>query len=212
MKKKRVINYWESFYKKKINFKESTFAKFVYKKIKNKKLNGTLIDIGCGNGRDSVFFSKKNFKVLGIDIAKNAVKNELIYKKKNLTFKKFDIEKNTMSKKFDYIYSRFFLHAINDNTENKLIYLIRRLKKKNSYIFFEFRNHKDNIFRNKKIIKHNQILQFENGHYRRIIDPKKFIEKFFKKIKCKVIYNKSSKNLSVVKKDNPNLTRLIFKC
>ena len=58
MKKKKVINYWESFYKKKNKFKESTFAKFVYKKIKNKKLNGALIDIGCGNGRDSVFFSK----------------------------------------------------------------------------------------------------------------------------------------------------------
>ena len=33
----------------------------------------------------------------------------------------------------------------------------------------------------------------------------------FIKTKSKIIYSKSSKNLSIVKKDNPNLSRLIFK-
>ena len=38
-----------------------------------------------------------------------------------------------------------------------------------------------------------------------------FIKIFLKKVKCDLIYSYSSKNLSIVKKDNPNLTRLIFK-
>ena len=67
MKKKILINYWNKFYKKKSITAESTFAKFTYKKIINKK--STLLDIGCGNGRDSYYFNRKGLKVTGIDIS-----------------------------------------------------------------------------------------------------------------------------------------------
>ena len=70
--------------------------------------NSKIIDIGCGNGRDSFFFSKNDLKVTAIDISKNAIKNNSLKSNKNLKFLKFDIEKNTMSKKFDVIYCRFF--------------------------------------------------------------------------------------------------------
>ena len=116
-----------------------------------------------------------------------------------------------MSKKFDLIYSRFFIHAINEKAENNLLKLIKKIKKKGTLIFLEFRNHKDRIFNVKKLKKHNEIIEFEKGHYRRIIDPIKFTEKFVKNLKCEIIYHKSSKNLSIVKNDNPHLTRIIFK-
>ena len=116
-----------------------------------------------------------------------------------------------MSKKFDVIYCRFFVHAISEKNENKLITLIKKIKKKNTLAFFEFRNHKDRMFQKKKIKKHNDVIEFEKGHFRRIIDPKKFIKKISSKIKLKVIYKKSAKNLSIVKNDNPNLSRIIFR-
>ena len=77
--------------------------------------------------------------------------------------------------------------------------------------FFEFRNHNDEIFKNKKKKNHNDVIEFEKGHFRRIINPDKFIKNVKDKIKTKVVYKKSAKNLSIVKKDNPNLTRIIFK-
>ena len=53
MKKKLLINYWNNYYDNFEKFKESSFARFVKKKIKK---NSKIIDIGCGNGRDSFFF------------------------------------------------------------------------------------------------------------------------------------------------------------
>ena len=47
--------YWDDFYKNFLVKKESSFARFVYKKIQTKKRN-KLLDVGCGNGRDTFFF------------------------------------------------------------------------------------------------------------------------------------------------------------
>ena len=210
MQKKTLINYWDNFYIKKNKIKESSFARFVLNKVRKGRMKKSLIDIGCGNGRDSIFFSKNNFHVTGIDISQKAIKKNLLFKNKNLNFIKFDIEKNKTSKKFDIIYCRFFLHTINENGKTKLLHLIRKIKKKNSVICFEFRNLKDQIFKKYKKRKHNQIVEFEKGHYRRMINPIMFLEKCVKVIKCKMIFYKSSKNLSVVKYDNPNLSRMIF--
>ena len=210
MKKKNIIFYWNSYYGKQIKFKESSFARFVLKyigKAKNKKL----IDIGCGNGRDSIFFSNNGYFVTGVDISKTAIKNNSNMENKNLSFLKFDIENDTTTKKFDIIYSRFFIHALTEKGEKKFIQLINKIKKNNTLVFLEFRNSKDEIFKKIKDRNHNTFVNFGRGHFRRIINTRNFIKDFLNKTKSKNVYTKSSKNLSIVKGDNPNLTRVIFK-
>ena len=150
MKKKTLIRYWDNYYVKSKKFQPSSFAKLVLKKIKvKKKYDKKMIDIGCGNGRDSFFFSKYNLKVLGIDISKKAIEANSKFSNNALQFLQFDIEKNTTSKKFDFIYSRFFLHAISINAEDKLIKFIKKIKKKSTLLFLEFRNDKDKILEKK---------------------------------------------------------------
>ena len=212
MKKKLLVKYWNKFYKKSPSYKESSFARFIFKKfkiIKRKKL----IDIGCGNGRDSFYFWKKDLDVVGLDISDSAIKNNRLLSNKKLKFLKLDINKKVILKdKYDYIYSRFFLHAISKVGEKNLLKLINSIKKKNTYCFFEFRNHNDLIFKKKRAqIKHGNLIEFEKGHFRRVIDPSKFIETITKIFKIKIIYTKSSINLSKVKNGNPNLSRIIFK-
>ena len=209
VQKKTLINYWNSFYKKKSISSESTFAKFTYRKIK--KFRGKILDIGCGNGRDAYFFNKKGFNVLGVDISQKAIQINSKDKIKNLIFKKFDVGKDKLKSKFEIIYCRFFVHTLDEMLENKLINIIKSTKKKNTLVFFEFRNYKDKIFGNFKSSDHNKMIEFEKGHLRRIIDTKVFKKKFITKTKSKIIYEKSGINLSVYKKDNPNLSRLIFK-
>ena len=205
-----IKKYWDIFYKKNIKLNESSFARYTYRNIYNLKKK-KLIDIGCGNGRDSFFFNKKGFDVLGIDLSKTAIKKNNLMSNNQLSFLNFDVEKDSMFKKFDIIYSRFFIHALNVKGEDKFIKLINNIKKKGTLIFLEFRNSNDSIFDKFKNKKHNDFINFENGHYRRFINTSIFIEKFAKKTKSRNIYLRSSKNLSIVKKDNPNLTRAIFK-
>tara|TARA_B100000579_G_scaffold435012_1_gene457249 strand:+ start:557 stop:862 length:306 start_codon:yes stop_codon:yes gene_type:complete len=100
---------------------------------------------------------------------------------------------------------------VDELLENKLIELIKSSKNKGTKVFFEFRNYKDKIFGKFNAEDHNKVIEFEKGHFRRIIDPRIFKKKFLLKTKSKLIYQKNGINLSIVKKDNPNLSRMIFK-
>ena len=111
--------YWDNFYrKKKSPDKETPFARFVYKKIKSLRLK--MFDIGCGNGRDTIFFNKKKIKCIGLDKSGEIIKkNKRVYKEfANNFFKKNFC--NFFEKKNDepfIIYSRFTWHSINYSDE-----------------------------------------------------------------------------------------------
>ena len=61
--------YWNNYYKKNIlhNTKPSNFSKFCYNKFIKNGRKKNILDIGCGNGRDAIFFFKKGLKVACID-------------------------------------------------------------------------------------------------------------------------------------------------
>ena len=117
------IKYWNSYYKNKNLASQSTkFAVFCKKKLKHYK--GILYDIGCGNGRDSIYFNKKRIYCVGIDKSFQAIYKS---KKKFSTYKNHFKKKNfcnffsnqIISVKFS-VYSRFSLHSITYEHEKQL--------------------------------------------------------------------------------------------
>ncbi len=202
-----IRNYWDSFYKKKrVPIKASSFAKFAYTQVK--KLNIKMYDIGCGNGRDTVFFNKKKFECIGIDKSKEIIKKN---KKKFKRFKNKFLNYNFCHffKKKNYeqfiLYSRFTWHSINYEDEKNLILSLKR-NKNLKYILIEARTINDSIYgEGKKVGKH----EFVTSHYRRFIDSKVLKKKLSKFMK--IIYFKESKNLAKYKKENPCVLRLIAK-
>ena len=73
------LSYWNKFYKNFSLEEETSFANFIAKKVQpNKKL----LDIGCGNGRDTIFFKKNFLKAVGIDNSKTAINNNKLKNKK----------------------------------------------------------------------------------------------------------------------------------
>ena len=205
--------YWNQYYKK-IKFsntKPSSFSKFCYNKfIKNKKTKN-ILDIGCGNGRDTIYFFKKGLKVIGIDKSDIAIKinKDKFPSDKNLTFYKKDINRSNLKKmgKFDFIYLRFFLHAINLKTQKKLFKHIRNLKKKGTLIMLEFRTDKDPLINKGKKLSKNETV---TDHYRRFINVQTIL-KYSKILSFKLVYILEEKGLSKYKNDNPVLCRLILK-
>jgi ubiquinone/menaquinone biosynthesis C-methylase UbiE len=78
------------------------------------KKNADILEIGIGNGRDSIFFAKKGHNVTGIDIAEAAVKiaKKNIKKTKNVKFEVGKAEKlKYEDESFDAVYSIAALHS-----------------------------------------------------------------------------------------------------
>lgn len=209
---KKKKDHWNTFYKKIIINSESSFARFVIRWLKLKKLNindRNLVDIGCGNSRDTSYFKKKRLKVIGVDQSFTAIKlnkkkfKYIDYFIKDICAKNFNLN----SKKFDYLYARFFVHAISDKHETQFLKNCKKISKKNSLFFFEFRTTLDPLM--KKGIKMKGNERFF-GHYRRFID----IEQFLKKTKSqgfKMLYISQGKNYANFKKEQPHICRIILK-
>ena len=71
-------NYWDKYYNKFFPpVKPTAFALYCKKFLKN--YNNILLDIGCGNGRDTIYFNKQKINCYGLDKSFQAIK---ILKKK----------------------------------------------------------------------------------------------------------------------------------
>lgn len=205
-------NYWNSYYKlKENNINPSNFALFVSKKFIKK--DTFILDVGSGDGRDSFYLRKKAKHVLGVDLSNVVIKkNQLKSKRLNLNNIKFkNISSNHLykiqNKKINFIYARFFIHAINESSEDIFLKNLRKNFKSNTLIALEFRTIKDVLMKKgKKLSKYERL----TDHYRRFVDPKKF-EKKLQNLNFKILYKKLGINLSKSPNDNPHLCRIIFK-
>ena len=199
--------YWDKYYNDlKGVLKPSSFSNYCKKFLKNYK--GDIYDIGCGNGRDTIFFNKNKLNCIGLDQSSAVIKlNKKKFKKIKNNFIKTNFVKfpyKSIKKNFS-IYSRFTIHTINKKQEKILINKIKKLKNLD-YLFIEARTIYDELFGIGKKIGKNEYL---TSHYRRFINPqelKKEIKKNFKIIEFKV-----SRGFAIFKKENPKVLRIIAK-
>lgn len=210
MKLSDTQKHWNTFYKKNKLKKNSSFSNFVLKKINN---NADIIDIGCGDGRDSFFFKDFFKKVHALDKSSVVIKKNNIRKKKhkinNLKFTKNNIAKERFwwKKKYKNIYARFFIHAINYKEQLFFLKNLKKISSASSLIFLEFRTIDDPTFKyGTKLSKYERIY----GHYRRFINVRDF-KKILKENKFKILYYKSSFDFSVFRNQKPHLARFIIK-
>lgn len=83
----------------------TTFAKYFPE-------SGTILDIGCGSGRNSLFLGNAGFKVTGVDISQDAINEAMSYNNKNCTFTCTSLVETWPSGKFDVIIDFGLFHFI----------------------------------------------------------------------------------------------------
>lgn len=98
--------------------------------IKNYKISkdSKILDLGCGEGRDSIYLLNNGYNVLAVDYSKTAIEKcrELSNNNYNEKFMQFDLIKDRLNDKFDFIYSIAVLHMfILDEHRNKFLSFIR---------------------------------------------------------------------------------------
>ena len=130
--------WWIEYYRQHRNpSAPSDFAKFVSGFLRRTDL---LLDVGCGTGRDSVYLGKF-CKVVGIDECTEEIEYlSKHFNKRVAVFKNMNCVEWPVGQLVSHVYLRFFLHAITEKEEDKLIKLIYQILDKNGYLFVEARS------------------------------------------------------------------------
>ena len=205
--------YWTKYYEDNSKPTDaSTFAEFILPCLEENK---NLIELGCGNARDSIFFSQNNINVFAVDQVQCEIdflnKN---YKSENIQFfcDDFTDLKNTDFDEirecdFDYVYSRFTFHSINEKKEDNALDWIKDNLKKDGLFLLEARSLNDPMFKQGEALSETENF---TTHYRRYMD----LDKITKKLEDRnfsIEYKIEDNNLAVHKDDNPYVIRIVAK-
>ncbi|MEW4285743.1 class I SAM-dependent methyltransferase [Priestia koreensis] len=200
-------SYWDNYYTEDNAPKNpSQFALDVLSYLKK---GDRLAELGCGNGRDALFFASNNIKVLAIDQSNAAISNlKANNLKRNIQFVADNFLSTEVLKvnSFNYIYSRFTLHSITEEEENILLENVYNSLRENGKFFVEARSTKDEIFGLGQKVGKNAYIY--NDHYRRFIVLEELTNKL-KKIGFFIEYILESENYAVYKDQNPVVIRVI---
>jgi tellurite methyltransferase len=169
--------YWENYYSSHTAPEQpSLFARFVLDtEIKE---GSSLIELGCGNGRDCLYFARHNIHVLAIDqseteIAELRTANTL----PNLRLESADFTSLGDIGTFDYVYSRWTLHSIKAHEEDRVIAWAQKHLPPGGKFLIEARGKKNEIYKMGVPVEGEPDAYIFNDHYRRFIDINVLTEK-----------------------------------
>ncbi len=201
----RDREYWNKFYTKNITTEPSLFARFVLNYMEEGR---SLLDIGCGNGRDSIFFACNGLLVTGIDASNVAIenlqKNGMVDK---VAFVCDDfVNSDVYKRKFYYCYSRFSLHAINLEQQETLLKNLYFCLENNGKLFVEARSVNDKLYGKGKYIEKDAYVH--DGHFRRFIRLEE-LEKAMIRIGFRIISSEEKINFAPFGNENPPIIRMV---
>jgi tellurite methyltransferase len=205
--------YWDSFYSTWQESAPSQFAAFIAGTIYPNS-NFSIIDFGCGNGRDTIFFDKYGFNVKASDRSNVAISRlEEKFKALKIEAEVAILDYGNASELDEYLtrirknqndsclfYGRFLLHAFDDGVLDIFLNSICNAAKKNDLIAFEFRTRTDDRLSGKAT----------DTHFRRGLDIHEVL-KYFKADQFQVLTCIEGFGFAVYKTDNAHVARLVLK-
>jgi SAM-dependent methyltransferase len=203
--------YWSDFYEHHDFNAGSSFFEFINQVA---GLPDTVIDIGCGDGRDSLAFGLAGKRVYGLDRSDIGVeaamdKSKVARLDHAVAFAVCDVsDGQALSSAFASIreaaddgnvcyYMRFFLHSIPEDTQATLLAAIAKNAKPGDVFAAEFRTDKD--------IDHSRV--FGDTHYRRYQSAAEFSAQLQNQYGWIVTYETESRGLSPFGDEDPTLYR-----
>ena len=213
----QIQRHWASFYSSSRTTIPSPFAASVALELPERC---DIVDIGCGNARDSTFFAGLGHRVLGLDVSEKVIGNNAARAKQQqlagIRFAHIDVgEPNALAevlKEFSSegaprngqisfpqlaVYARFLLHAITAEEEESLLETLSAHLAPGTPWFLEFRTDKDA----------NTAKQF-GTHYRRYIKLDRFVAKATAKSLFECTYRIEGRGLAKFRDEDPFVGRV----
>lgn len=169
-----------------------------------------MLELGCGNGRDALFFLANGIQVTGIDASDVAINklNSLGLVDAKFFCGNFVDSEEIYSRKYDVCYSRFSLHAVNEIQEDLLLKNIFHTLNDEGKFFVEVRGIHDELFGRGEQVGRNCFLY--NGHFRRFVD-KAELEKKLLRENFKLEYSEESTDFAPLGNNRPPVIRIFAK-
>ena len=202
-------NYWRNIYSKQSEGEQpSFFARYIAETL---DIEGkTLIELGCGNGRDAIFFANADAHVTAIDQCDNIIELlDLRFQKvDNLKFICTDFTCMDDSTKYDIVYSRFTLHSISKVQEKNVVNWAYRNLKPNGKLCIEVRGQKNEIYQVGIPVDGEPDAFILNDHYRRFIHFETFCKEL-ESLGFKLDFAKEQKGFAPYNGTNETYIRVI---
>lgn len=176
--------YWNKYYKNNKGVNEPSPFAVECLSTEQVRHGDTLLELGHGNGRDSLWFHKHGVAVCGVD------QSGVIDSDDNLALERLDFtDSKAMSlrfsgMKFDHVYSRFSWHSVSEPYEDDVLdWIPDLLSSPSGMLLIECRTIYDELCSetNGALMTAPYTFQYEDGHQRRFIDPGKLIGKLLKR-------------------------------
>ena len=203
--------YWDDFYR---NLSLSVPSQFCAMVALELPAGSTVVELGCGNGRDSLYMASRGSRVVAIDLSEQAVARCTADAKvqgiEHVSFLAGSLaSKNDIASLYQQgrklagdgkviSYSRFVMHSINSEQEVVFMDNIANEIRCGELVYFEFRSKEDSYLQK----------TFGN-HYRRFVDTSKFI-KDMESRGFIVNYSITGQGMARYKNEDPFVSRLIF--
>ena len=131
------------------------FVKTILNHLKLKK-NSKILDAACGKGRHSIEIEKFGYKVTGIDLSKNSIREAKKNENKNLNFLIHDISV-PMNEKYDAVFNLFTSFGYHDKKKDLDVLNTIEINLKNNGIgiidFFNINRVKNELVEKEIIVK-----------------------------------------------------------
>lgn len=164
--------YWDHYYdRQRVDARRlpSQFATFVAGELDDRH---RIIEFGCGNGRDSLFFASHGHDVIGIDGSAPAIEHCRTAAERigeDATFIQSSVTDPGLGSRIPVretatvVYARFFLHAITEQEEQDFLRLAADLTDTGDLMAVEYRTVRD-----------QRQVKVTEAHYRRFMEAHEF--------------------------------------
>lgn len=159
--------YWNQYYKNQICTTEpSPFARYAATLMEPGR---SLLELGCGNGRDALYFAGLGLRVKAMDMSQEAIDQLKAQNVQGAEFLCGDFVHSDAHapESYDYAYSRFTIHSINRNQEQVLLKHVFRGLRPGGKFLIEVRGIHDPLYGKGQQVEANAY--FYDNHYRRFI-------------------------------------------